>query len=126
MKILLVFLTFLVIDCSNNEINDNQDKEKIVLEKLAKELRTIADNSVCSDEYICDFIGFGSKPCGGNWEYLVYSSSIDVNSFLKKVKKYNDLEKKYNIKYGIVSDCMMVMPPTGTACEDGKCKAVYN
>jgi len=126
MKILLVFLTFLIIDCSNNEINDNQDSEKTVLEKLAKELRTMADDSVCSDEYVCDFIGFGSKPCGGNWEYLVYSSSIDVNNFRKRIKKYNELEKNYNTKYSIVSDCMMAMPPTSTTCEDGKCIAVYN
>ncbi|MCD6544994.1 MAG: hypothetical protein J7K34_10860 [Flavobacteriaceae bacterium] len=126
MKLLLIFLTFLVIDCSDNVTIDNQETEKKTLEKLAKEIRTMADDSVCSDEYVCYFVGFGSKPCGGNRGYLVYSSSINVNSFLKKVKKYNELENKYNIKYGIISDCMMVMPPTGTACEDGKCKAIYN
>lgn len=126
MKFLLIFLTFLAIDCSNNSIIDDQDQEKKALEKLGKEIKTIADDSVCSDEFICDFVGFGSKPCGGNWEYLVYSNSIDVPNFLSKVRKYNELESKFNTKYGIVSDCMVVMPPNQVICDDGKCKAVYN
>lgn len=126
MKYLLLSLVFLVIDCNDNAINDNQDTEKKALEKLAKEIKSIANESVCSEEFICDFIGFGSKPCGGNWEYLVYSSSIDVPNFLNKVKKYNELESKFNTKYGIVSDCMIVMPPNKVICEDGKCKAIYN
>ncbi len=126
MKFLFIFLTFLAVDCSNKDIIADQDLEKKALEKLALEIKSMADKSLCSDKYVCDYIGFGSKPCGGNWEYLVYSSSIDVNGFLKKVKLYNELEKQYNTKYGIASDCMMAMPPDSTTCEDGKCKAVYN
>lgn len=126
MKYLLIFLTFLAIDCSNADEIVSQEIEKKALETLTKEIKAIADASICSSEFICDYIGFGSKPCGGNWEYLVYSNSIDVVDFLAKVKTYNELEKKYNTKYSMMSDCMAVSPPNEVICENGKCKAIYN
>ncbi len=126
MKFLLFFLTFLAIDCSNTDDIVSQEVEKKALETLAKEIKAIADTSICSSEFTCEHVGFGSKPCGGNWEYLVYSTSIDVVDFLAKVKTYNELEKKYNTKYGMMSDCMVVSPPNKIICEIGKCKAIYN
>jgi len=125
MKFLLIFLTFLAIDCSNKDIITDQNLEKKTLEKLAAEIKSMADESICSDQFTCDFIGFGSKPCGGYWEYLVFSSSIETKGFLTKVKKYNDLEKKFNAKYDIGSDCMFATPPVKVICANGKCKAVY-
>ncbi|MCK5637458.1 MAG: hypothetical protein KAH67_02025 [Flavobacteriaceae bacterium] len=126
MKYLFFFLTLLAFKCGDNDDIKNQDVEKKELETLAIEIKTLADSSVCSSEFACNFIGFGSKPCGGHWEYLVYSNSIDVADFLSKVKIYNELEKDYNIKYNIVSDCMFVMPPESTTCANGKCIAVNN
>ncbi|MEN8186556.1 MAG: hypothetical protein ABFR05_05450 [Bacteroidota bacterium] len=126
MKYFLIFLTFLVIDCQDAEDKVTQEVEKKALEELADEIRAIADESVCSAEYSCDFIGFGSKPCGGHWSYLVYSNSIDVVEFIARVKAYNILEEEYNKKWDVFSDCMAVMPPSATTCENGKCKPVYN
>jgi len=126
MKFLLFFLTFLATDCNNVDDFTSQEVEKKALEKLAKEIKILAENSDCSPEFSCDFIGFGSKPCGGNWEYLVYSNSIDVANFLSKVNIYNELENEYNIKWEIISDCMLVMPPNSTTCENGKCVALFN
>jgi len=126
MKYLFLFIFLLAFKCGDNDDIKNQDVEKKELETLAKEIKFLADDSVCSSEFVCDFIGFGSKPCGGHWEYLVYSNSIDAVDFLAKVKTYNELEKEYNIKYNVVSDCMFVMPPESTTCENGKCIAVYN
>jgi len=126
MKFILIFLTFLALDCSNAEEVVNQEVEKVALDKLAQEIKAMVETSVCSSEFSCNFIGFGSKPCGGNWEYLVYSNSIDIADFISKVKTYNELEKEYNIKWKIISDCMLAMPPNGTTCKDGKCVALYN
>ncbi len=126
MKYLFIFLTFLAFDCEDVKDTVKQQVERQALDELAKEIKLIADGSICSTEYSCDFIGFGSKSCGGYWEYLVYSNSIDVVELMAKVEIYNRLEKEYNKKWNIVSDCMVVMPPDGTVCEDGKCKAVYN
>jgi len=124
MKFAFIFLTFLAMNCGNSEDIIEQEVDKVALDKLAKEIKAIAEASICSEEFTCDFIGFGAKACGGNWEYLVYSNSVDVVDFLAKVKTYNALEKKYNIKYEIISDCSLVMPPKALTCENGKCKAV--
>ncbi|MCF6224143.1 MAG: hypothetical protein L3J34_10495 [Flavobacteriaceae bacterium] len=126
MKYILVFLTVLVTDCAGTNDIVDQKVEKTTLEKLSKEIKAMANASVCSEDSACAFIGFGSKPCGGNWGYLVYSNSIDVADFLTKVKTYNALEKKYNIEYGIISDCSIVSPPQGLSCKNGKCIAVNN
>lgn len=125
MKYILVFLTFLATDCAGTDDIANQEVEKRAMDKLAIEIKSMAEASICSEEFICNYIGLGAKPCGGNWEYLVYSSAINVVEFETKIKAYNALEKKYNIKYGINSDCSLVMPPDGLICENGKCKAVY-
>jgi hypothetical protein len=126
MKLLFIFLVFLATDCGTSDDIDNQEIEKAKLESLNKEIKAIAIASQCSDEYTCFSIGFGSKPCGGHWEYLVYSNSIDVVDFLAKINAYNELEEMFNKKYNIMSDCMLVMAPSKTICENGKCKAVYD
>ena len=126
MKTFFIFLAFLMVDCSNSNDITSQETEKQTLDTLRKEIVDMADESTCSEQFTCDFVGFGSKPCGGFWEYLVYSNSIDVAEFLAKIETYNKLEKEYNIKHGIASDCMIVMPPTNVICDNGKCKAVYN
>jgi hypothetical protein len=74
----------------------------------------------------CDSIAFGSKPCGGSWSYLAYPTTIDVDLLLSKVNYYNEKERLFNIKWGIISDCAVVTPPTNVECIEGKCTAIYN
>ena len=126
MKILLILLPLLIMKCSDTDNNTTQEDDKKALEVLASEIKVLADQSVCSDEFTCEYVGFGSKACGGFKGYLVYSNSIDVSELLAKVKSYNEKEHQYNQKWGIISDCMFVMPPTSVVCENGKCIAVYN
>jgi hypothetical protein len=113
-----------MINCDPSNQN-NQEKDKQELDKLSKEIHALADNSVCSPDYTCKYIGMGSKPCGGVWGYLIYSTSINEDDLTEKVKHYNNLEREYNENYGIISDCSMAMRPHNLECEDGKCKAVY-
>jgi hypothetical protein len=40
------------------------------------------------------------------------------------VENYTKAEDAYNRKFGIISDCMVVTPPTQLACENGKCVQV--
>ena len=122
MRYIFVFISLLLFSCSCATEVVHDDSDKKALEILAKEIKDIADTSVCSQEFTCAFIGFGAKPCGGNWEYLIYTNSIDVDDFLAKVKSYNDLEKAYNTKNEITSDCSFLMPPNEVVCEDAKCK----
>jgi len=112
--------------CSLNETTDQQDLDLKRLEDLSNEIIALVDSSVCNDESECDFVAFGSKPCGGPWGYLVFSNSIDTDELMEKVDRFNQLQNSYNIRYNIVSDCSVVMPPTSLICEDNKCKGVYN
>lgn len=126
MKLFFFTAFFLVINCSDVENSTSgQDKDKETIDKLRQEIVDMAKNSICSETYTCDVVGIGSKPCGGHWEYLVYSSSIDVEELLEKADQLYELEKAYNEKHGIGSDCMVVSPPDDIICEDGKCQGVY-
>ena len=114
---------FLFINCSNDE--NTQKEDRLKLEKLATEINNLADSSVCNENSECAYIAFGKKPCGGPWGYIVYSISINTEILLNKVEEYNQLEDEYNVKWGVISDCMFVTPPISLICENGKCIAVY-
>jgi hypothetical protein len=125
MKFVFLFLSFLVIYCDDSGDVSPQEAEKAIIDKLNVEIKGLAKESVCSEEFICYSVGIGAKPCGGFWEYIVYSSSIDVVSFLTKIETMNELEKEYNEKYMILSDCFLAMPPSSLTCENGKCVGIF-
>lgn len=125
MKFLFLLMTFLVIDCNDSDAISLQEAQKEVIDNLKIEIKNLAGASICSEEYSCYNVGIGAKPCGGFWEYIVYSNSIDIVTFLAKIETLNELEKEYNEKYSILSDCFMAMPPSSISCVDGKCTAVF-
>jgi hypothetical protein len=60
----------------------------------------------------CKLIPFGSKPCGGPWGYLVYSTLKTDESRLKQlVSDFNQLQKKINEDGKILSDCTIAPQP---------------
>ncbi len=113
----------IVFGCANKSVI-SQENERQHLAKLKLEIEQLVAEGTCSNEKECDFIAFGSKPCGGSWSYLVYSTTIDVKLLKEKVAIYNSKEHAFNKKWGIASDCMMVAPPFKLECVDGICKAV--
>tara|TARA_R110001583_G_scaffold77118_1_gene210243 strand:+ start:851 stop:1240 length:390 start_codon:yes stop_codon:yes gene_type:complete len=119
-----IALMAIVFGCSKNA-EPSQDKENLDLSSLKDEIEQIINSEDCSEASTCEFIAFGSKPCGGAWSYLVYSSNIDVELLKQKVSIYNKLESEYNIKWNVISDCMAVSPPSNVACINGKCTAVF-
>lgn len=125
MKLFFFLLSFLVIYCDDSNDVTLQETKKDEIEMLKKEIKEQADASICSEDFICGSVGIGSKPCGGFWEYITYSNSIDVDSFLSKIATLNALEKSYNEKYGILSDCSVALPPSSISCVDGNCTAIY-
>ena len=42
------------------------------------------------------------------------------DEIVTKIKNFTQMQSAFNTKYGLVSDCMMVMPPSGIRCVDGK------
>jgi hypothetical protein len=76
-----------------------------------------------NDPTQCKLIPFGSKPCGGPWGYLVYSTLKTDQSRLKQlVSDFNQLQKKMNEEGKILSDCA-IAPEPKLEFADGVCAA---
>ena len=119
-----IALLAIVLGCTNNS-EASQETDLLELKDLKDEIDLLISQSICADNSACDFLAFGSKACGGPKEYLVFSNSINVADLEVKVTSYNALEKTYNMKWDIISDCMFVLPPTSVACINGECTAIY-
>ena len=88
----------------------------------AEVVRMIGD-AACADVSQCRAIAFGAKPCGGPWQYLVYSIAITDSMALEAaVARYNGEETRLNASEGRMSDCSLALPPT-LARVNGRCVA---
>lgn len=69
----------------------------------------------------CRYIGYGSKPCGGPWGYLIYSTDTVNEDFLRVlVDTHAAYENYMNFKYGYSSDCSVPDLPV-LECRNGIC-----
>jgi hypothetical protein len=92
-----------------------------------EELRRLIEREIgipsANEPSQCKLIPFGSKPCGGPWGYLVYSTLKTDESRLKQlVSDYNQLQKKMNDEGKILSDCA-IAPEPRLEFADGVCAA---
>jgi hypothetical protein len=81
-----------------------------------KELRTLIDREIgtprANQPSQCKLIGFGSKPCGGPWSYLVYSTrNTDEFRLRQLVSQFNQFQKKINQESKIYSTCTLTPVP---------------
>ncbi|VAW20265.1 hypothetical protein MNBD_BACTEROID04-1484 [hydrothermal vent metagenome] len=123
--ILKTIVMLVTISCSTNSEISLEEEERLELNNLKEEIELLVSQGTCTENTTCNFIAFGSKPCGGPWSYLVFDTSINVGLLKEKVAAYNKKEAAFNIKWNIISDCSIVLPPTELACVNGKCTAVY-
>lgn len=122
--LLLVCLVFTAFKCDDDaSVGFEEDKKELA--SLKKTIEDLASASVCNETTECKFIALGTKPCGGAWSYLVYSTSIDVEELEALVEAYNQKNADFNTTYGVISDCSAVMPPTGLKCENNTCVPIY-
>jgi hypothetical protein len=99
--------------------NDNSLAVELQAKKL--EIQNYINSIPCNEASGCSSMAFGSKPCGGPWEYLVFSNDVDLEWLTEKVEAYNELQNQFNIQTNAVSDCMMVMPPENLGCVNNQC-----
>lgn len=117
-------LVLLSTQCDeDNELTQEQELEELNI--LKTEIETLASTSICNENTECKFIGLGSKPCGGVWSYLIYSTSIDIDELESLVQTYNERQDNFNRKWGVISDCSLANPPTSISCENNTCVAVF-
>ena len=107
------------------ESGEKQEAEKKSLLAKKQQIADFIAADSCITDSGCRFIAFGSKPCGGSWEYLMYPASIDTARLFNMISEYNKAEEAYNKKWGIMSDCSVPAPPDSVKCVDGKCTGYY-
>jgi hypothetical protein len=124
---LLLFATcliFMAFQCEDDSISTMEyEQNALIISK--KIIEDLAATSVCNESTECQFIAFGSKPCGGPWGYLVYSTSINTDELERLVDVFNQNQDAFNKKWGVVSDCSATLPPSSLLCENNTCIAVY-
>ncbi len=134
---LIILLTAIVLhSCGSKKAADNPENfpkdialkpENNVSQQLDKELMTAKIKEIdsliatvsCSDPEDWTFAAIGSKPCGGPSSYIAYPKK-DEDQILLKIQQFTALQSAFNKKYRLMSDCMMVQPPAGIKCEEGK------
>ena len=125
-KRLLVACMPLVIACSSGDNGASQEplsetQEREQLSSLRAKIESMVD--VNGPLSTCRSVALGSKPCGGPWQYLIYSAAqTDLVQLVEKVAEYNAREADINVRHGSISDCMLVVEPT-LSSRDGKCIA---
>ncbi|MBO9674736.1 MAG: hypothetical protein J7577_14910 [Sphingobacteriaceae bacterium] len=120
----IVLIISLMLACKDrNETMQNADQAE--LENLYQEIQKLAKQFTCENASEWKYSAIGSKACGGAASYIAYSVKIDESSFLKKVEQYTKLQADFNKKYGVFSDCALVVQPKGVTCDSGKPKFTY-
>lgn len=119
-SIYLLFFSvlFLNFQCEKNS-NPNppiSSVSKQVLDQKKQTILNYINSFTCNGTSGCSSIAFGSKPCGGPWEYLLFPNTVDLPTLTAMVTEYNELENQFNIETNAVSDCMLVQPPSSVSC----------
>ncbi len=111
------------ISCKKIETLTKAEADVYLTGKL-KEIQDLSTSVPCSDETKWVTTKIGSKACGGPTGFIAYSKLIDTVSFKQKVTDYNLAQATYNKKFGIGSDCSVVLGPSKVICVDGKPKLI--
>ncbi len=120
-RILLLFLLLPSFQCDDNE---NTRTTPEVLAEKKQEIVNYIQSFSCANATACLTIAFGSKPCGGPREYLVYPNTVNQSVLENMVNEYYEMDQQYNIETGAFSDCMVVSPPTNIGCVNGICTII--
>lgn len=106
-------------------LSGDQATDRARLDSLDGVARGLARTDGCNSAESCATIALGSKACGGPREYLVYCRvSTDTLALARAVELVNRLEREFNERYQVVSNCMMILEP-GVALEGGACVADF-
>lgn len=128
-KLLLTLVLALMLWACGTDDDVNTTDIRTKMEALSKEIESISittcTSSGCEQQSSCgcETMGYGKKPCGGPWQYVIYSSSsTDEQLLISKIDEYNELNQLLNQQEGLVSDCSLEPVPV-VECFEGKCTA---
>ena len=96
------------------------------VDELFAEIEQLINAVDCTDPNDWAFTGYGHKACGLASGYLAYPKSIDTDYFFDLIKLHREAQKGFNERWGIISDCEVLDPPTDIVCQNNKAVLVYN
>ena len=88
------------------------------------EIIRLAESVPCTNASEWKFTPMGNKACGGPARYIAYHQSVE-REFLDLVNRFTAVQKAYNEKNNVLSDCLLVGPPRTIQCEGIKPVLVY-
>ena len=107
-----------MLSCGDN-FNESDDLSRLA--SLKSDVLLLVDEDGCSEIGECRSLPFGAKPCGGPWEYLIYSTTnSDTLKIKEKVEEHNEWNRVLNSRYGYISDCAIPEEPQ-LLCLNGQC-----
>lgn len=96
------------------------------VQDLERRARALARTDGCDRADQCATAPVGAKACGGPRSYLVYcKATTDESALMAALEQLRTAEEEYNRSAGIISDCMMVTPPS-TRLDGRQCVAATN
>jgi hypothetical protein len=111
-------------DIAERPADENSQKyDQAQLDKIKASIETEISKEKCADANEWTFAPMGAKACGGPQSYVAYPKKLEA-TILPKINDYTEKVKAFNQKYNIMSDCMMIMPPTSIKCVNGKAELV--
>ena len=100
-----------------------EEGDRAQLDEMRQEINALVGEAAAASISDCRYAALGSKPCGGPWEYVIYSvSSADSTALAIRLTAYDAFEAEMNERYGYVSDCSVPAMPVLTF-GDGRCIA---
>ncbi|MDN3607618.1 hypothetical protein [Kaistella yonginensis] len=96
-----------------------QEDDQAQMKKLINEIDSLINTETCTDAAEWKFSAIGSKACGGPNSYIAYPVKLE-NAILPKIAEFTSMQSAFNMKYGLMSDCAMVLPPAEIKCDNGK------
>ena len=96
-----------------------QEEDQLQMKNLIKKIDSLIATETCSDPADWKFTAIGSKACGGPTSYIAYPINLE-DEILKKASQFTSMQSEFNTKYGLMSDCAMILPPVEIRCENGK------
>ena len=99
--------------------NFTQEDDQRLMKSLIQEIDSLIGAEPCTDIANWKFTAIGSKACGGPSSYIAYPVQLE-DEILPKVTQFTSMQSTFNTKYGMMSDCTIVLPPAEITCENGK------
>ena len=99
--------------------NFTQEDDQLRMKGLIQEIDSLINEEPCTDVANWKFTAIGAKACGGPSSYIAYPVQLE-DEILPKVTQFTSMQSAFNTKYGLMSDCAIVLPPAEIICENGK------